>query len=112
MKKYSDVTPLTTLLTNVLAVDYLQSPYTNIRFGVAIDTVITIDAKYEANLPGLAFDYYGDQVYWRAILAFNGLVDPVQDVQVGTVIGLPSKSSLEAFMTTNQSSVQQPVLTI
>lgn len=112
MKNYSDLTPLTTLLDNRVAVDHLKSSYTNIRFGVTVDTLITIDARYEANLPGLAFDYYGDQIYWRAILAFNGLVDPIQDIQVGVTLGLPSKSSLEAFMTTNQSTVQNPVLTI
>lgn len=110
MKNYSEVTPLTVLADNTIAVDTLRSPYTNIRFGVAPETLITINAQYEANLPGLAFDYYGDQVYWRAILAFNGLIDPINDIQVGTVIGLPSKSSLEAFMTTNNSSEQQPVL--
>lgn len=110
MKDYSQVTPTAALLNGGTDLDLLRSPYTNIRWGVTVDTIITINAKYEANLPGLAFDYYGDQTYWRAILAFNGLVCPIQDVQVGQVIGLPNKSSLEAFMTSNQSSVQQPTL--
>lgn len=110
MKPYSDLTPLTTLLNGKVDVDILRSPFTNIRFGVEVDSIITVGAEYEANLPGLAFDYYGDQSYWRAILAFNGLADPINDVMVGTVLGMPNKSSLDAFMTSNQSAVQQPVL--
>jgi hypothetical protein len=112
MKPYSQVTPIVTLLDGTTDIDTLRSPYTNIRWGVTVDTVMTVDSKYEANLPGLAFDYYGDVQYWRAILAFNGLVDPINDVQVGVILGLPNKSSLEAFMTSNQSSVQQPTLVL
>lgn len=112
MKNYSDLTPLTTLLNNSTDLDILNSPFTNIRFGVMLDTLITVTAEYEANLPGLAFDYYGDQTYWRAILAFNGLVDPINDIQVGVVLGMPNKSSLEAFLSSNKASDQQPTLVI
>jgi hypothetical protein len=112
MKEYSEATPQTILLDGTRDIDILDSPYVNIRFGASVDTIITITAKYEANLPGLAFDYYGDQRYWRALLAFNGMVDPINDIQVGVVLGLPNKNSLETFLTKNKSSVQQPVLII
>ncbi len=112
MKTYSEATPTITLLNGGTDIDVCTSQYTNIRFGVSVDSVVTISAQYEANLPGLAYDYYGNQEYWRAILAFNGLVDPINDVQVGVVIGLPSKSSLEAFLASNQVSAQLPVLTV
>jgi hypothetical protein len=94
---YSTVTPLTTLFDGTTDIDILSSQYANMRYSVAVDKVITIDAKYEANLPGLAFDYYADVEYWRAIMCFNGLVDPLNDVCVGAQIGLPNKSSLDAF---------------
>ncbi len=112
MKDYYEVTPQTVLLNNKTELDYLNSPFTNIRYGVQVDELLTVTAKYEANLPGLAFDYYGDQRYWRAILAFNGLVDPINDIQVGVVLGMPNSSSLEAFLTTNKSNDQQPVMII
>lgn len=98
MKDYSEVTPLVTLLNNQIDIDPLKSSYTNIRFGVLPATVIIISAKYQANLPGLAHDYYGDQKYWRAILSFNGLIDPINDVAIGTRIGLPDPTSLQAYM--------------
>lgn len=94
---YSTVTPITTLLNGLTDIDLLSSQYKNMRFSVAVDQVVTIDSKYEANLPGLAFDYYADVEYWRAIMWFNGLVDPLNDVCVGAQIGLPNKSSLDAF---------------
>jgi hypothetical protein len=102
MQNYYEVTPLIILLNGKTDIDVCNSPYTNIRYGAAVDTVLTIDAKYEANLPGLCYDYYGDQKYWRAVLAFNGLVDPMNDIQTGVRIGMPNKASLEAFMAANK----------
>jgi len=102
MQNYYEVTPLVVLLNGKKDIDVCNSPYTNIRYGVTVDKVITIDSKYEANLPGLAYDYYGDQRYWRAILAFNGLVDPINDIQTGVQLGMPNKASLEAFMSSNK----------
>jgi len=95
--QYSTVTPITTLLNGVQDIDFLASAYRNMRYGVQVDKVVTIDATYEANLPGLAFDYYGDVEYWRAVMWFNGLTDPITDVCVGAKIGMPNKASLDAF---------------
>lgn len=108
---YSTVTPLTVLLNGVTDIDLLSSQYRNMRYSVQVDKVVTIDAKYEANLPGLAFDYYGDQEYWRAIMCFNGLSDPLNDVCVGAQLGLPNKSSLDAFFAA-QAKATTPTLTI
>lgn len=106
MQQYSEVTPTTKLLNNGFDLDVIQSSYKNIRWAVVPDAIITIDAKYEANLPGLAHDYYGDQTVWRAILAFNGLNDPISDIIVGSVIGLPSRSSLDTYMAGSNKSLQ------
>lgn len=108
---YSQATPIVTLLNGLTDIDPLSSQYTNMRFRVSVDKVLMIDAKYEANLPGLAFDYYGDQEYWRAIMCFNGLSDPLTDVCVGATIGLPNKSSLDAFFaaTSNQTPQTQVI---
>jgi len=108
---YSTVTPLQTLYNGKTDIDILNSQYNNMRYSATIDKVITIDAKYEANLPGLAFDYYGDQAYWRAILYFNGLNDPLNDICVGAQIGLPNKSSLDAFFAAT-AATQNATLTI
>jgi len=104
MKKYSDVTPTIQLLDGSYDLDHLSSSYTNIRFGVSVTRLFTINSKYAANLPGLAYDVYGNMEYWRGILAFNGLQDPISDIQVGTVIGLPDDAELQAYLAaTNQN---------
>lgn len=105
MQTYSEVTPVAQLFDGGYDLDVFNSSYANMRWGVAVDVIVTIDSKYEANLPGLAFDYYGSQEYWRAILAFNGLHDPLADVCVGTTIALPSRSSLDQFMTSKNAQL-------
>jgi hypothetical protein len=107
--RYMDATPVATLLDGTTDLDTLNSRYVNMRFLVQLDRVITIDSKYEANLPGLANDYYGDQEYWRAIMWFNGMSDPLTDLCVGSQIGMPNKSSLDAFFARTTGSQAQPV---
>lgn len=106
---YSDATSVVQRLDGTFDIDTLSSRYANMRFKVQLDRVIIIDSKYEANLPGLAFDYYGDQDYWRAIMWFNGLQDPMTDVCVGSQIGMPNKSSLDAFFASTNGDQAQPV---
>lgn len=104
MKSYSDVTPIIQLMDGTYDLDVQSSEYANVRWNVPVDRLVTITAPYVANLPGLAYDVYGNQDYWRAILAFNGLQDPISDVQVGVVIGLPNDAGLQAFLTRTKQS--------
>jgi hypothetical protein len=105
MKSYFEATPATRLFNNELDLDFARSGYTNIRFSVPVSQLVTITAKYVANLPGLAYDFYGDMDMWRIILAFNGLQDPISDIQVGVVIGLPDLSAVQHYLSaTSQKS--------
>jgi hypothetical protein len=102
--QYSAATPVETLLDGTIDFNVTKSLYANLRWNTVPERIITIDSKYEANLPGLAFDYYGDMEMWRAILAFNGLFDAVQDVQVGVQIGLPSRQSIDEYFAAQSKS--------
>lgn len=110
MEKYSEVTPVVQLLDNTYEIDVLRSSYKNIRWSVKLDKFITIDAAYEANLPGLAFSYYGDQELWRAVLAYNGLSDPINDIVTGTVLAMPDRSSLDNLMAATNSNLNTPLV--
>ncbi len=110
MQTLSEVTPVTELHSGGFDTDVFTSAYANIRWGVVVDTIIVVDAKYEANLPGLAFDYYGNQEYWRAILNFNGLIDPISDVCVGTTLAMPSRSSIDQFMTSKNAQLTKALV--
>ena len=111
MQLYSQATPVIVLSDNTTGLDLLNSSYVNLRYGATAENVITIDARYEANLPGLAFDYYGDQEMWRAIMAFNGLTDPINDVITGVLIGLPSQASIDSFFAKNSTNLN-PTLSL
>lgn len=110
MKEYSEVTSVVRLLNDGYDIDILTSSYTNIRFGVLPAKIVMIDARYQANLPGLCHDFYGDQKYWRALLAFNGLIDPINDIVVGAKIGLPDPVSLQSFMARRNETLVEPLI--
>ena len=110
MKKYSEMTPITRGLDKKYDVDVFNSSYANVRYGANPQQLMVIDSKYEANLPGLAFDYYGDMEMWRAILSFNGLNDPINDVVVGMTLALPDKNSVETHLTRQLDRIQATTL--
>jgi len=104
---YSNVTPY---LANVGEFDVFHSLYKDLRYQVQIAKYITVDSKYEANLPGLAFDMYGDVSLWRAILYANGLADPINDIVVGCRLAIPEIGSLMAYLT--RPAAQQATVVI
>ena len=98
MQLYSEATPVVLDMDNTEQLDVLNSKYSNIRYGTSAQQYITIDSKYEANLPGLAHDFYGDQELWRVIMSVNGLNDPINDVIVGSVLMLPTRISIDTYL--------------
>ncbi len=101
-----------TPLDNTLEMrDILKSGYKNMRFVVTPASQIQITAATMCNLPGLAYQLYGDTSLWRALLDFNGLSDPISDVCVGMTLLVPSKASLIDYLSKPQAN-QNPTLTI
>ena len=90
--------------------DVFNSAYKNLRFNVRIARYITVDSRYQANLPGLAHDTYGDKNYWRVILYANGLKDPINDVVVGARLGLPDLDSVKAYLARDTENRQRVVI--
>lgn len=88
-----------------------KSAFKNIRFALPIAQQITIGSKYMANLPGLAYDLYGDTSLWRMLLAYNGLQDAINDVCVGMVLNAPQKSDVIAYLSQQQNN-STPTFTI
>lgn len=88
-----------------------KSAYKNIRFALPLSRQILVDSKYMANLPGLAYDLYGDTSLWRMILAYNGLQDAVNDICVGMTLNVPLKSDVIAYLSQQQNNAT-PTFTI
>lgn len=88
-----------------------NSAYKNIRFSLPFSKIKTINAADMANLPGIAFDEYGDTSLWRLILAYNGFQDPVQDIYPGVTIKIPSKADVISHVAKQQNN-NNPSFTI
>lgn len=88
-----------------------RSAYKNLRFVLALQEIRILSDADASNLPGLSFEYYGVTDYWRILLSYNGLVDPIQDVYAGQRFNIPTKNSITNWLTQQQNN-QQRVLVI
>ena len=91
--------------------DMFRSGYKNIRFNVKQTQQVTLDDSTAYNLPGVAYILYGDTSLWRALLAYNGLSDPLTDIQPGLVLIAPSKADISAYLS-RQVTNRNKTLTI
>ena len=95
---WTELTAIVQDLDNKYEYDILNSLYANLKYNVDIQEVLTLESKYEGNLPGLAYDYYGDMEMWRVIMWTNGLRDPFDDVIAGCALNMPSMASVLAYL--------------
>jgi hypothetical protein len=103
---WSNYTPLDSTGNNY---DKFKSAYKNVRFNVQPTTQIQLTATDMANLPGLAFRLFNDTSLWRALLAYNGLSDPLSDIAVGMVLMVPTKAALISYFSQQSTNQQTPV---
>lgn len=101
---WSSFTPLDSTGTNY---DKFKSAYKNVRFNVQPNSQITLTSADVANFPGLAYRLFNDVSLWRALLAFNGLSDPISDLYVGAVLKVPTKSALTGYLSQLTQKQQQ-----
>jgi hypothetical protein len=87
------------LASNKRSLDYLSAKYLNMSFALAAERTFIVTSANIANSPGLAYQIYGDRNYWWVICMYNGILDPMQDLQPGTVLQIPSITSVNAFLT-------------
>ena len=105
---WSNYTPLDSTAANY---DLFRSAYKNIRFAMQPTTQYQLTAVDLANLPGLAYRFYGDTSLWRGIMAYNGISDPLSGVAVGMVINIPARSDIVAYLS-KQTNNAATTLTI
>ena len=81
------------------ALNVFSAKFRDIRFKLNSQATVTVDARYEANLPTLSYDQYeGDSSLWWAILLYNGLQHPIHDVVPGVVLRIPKRSDIIALL--------------
>lgn len=104
---WSAYTPLDSTGTNY---DKFKSAYKNIRFNVQQTQQIQLTATDMANLPGLAYRLFGDTSLWRALLAYNGLSDPLSDIAVGIILKVPTKAAITAYLSKQTNVGSTPII--
>ena len=98
-----------TPLDNTGWYDFFRSGYKNIRFNISSFQRTTLDGTTAYNLPGLVYNVYGDTSLWRALLAYNGLNDPLSDIYPGQILNLPDKATLVAYLANSISNNQSTI---
>lgn len=92
------------------AIDLHSAKFRDIAMMVPSAHRIVIDSSTEANLPFLANKYLGSPALVWAIMMYNGIVDPINDVYIGRTILIPSRPGivelLEAGNRSNLSTVE------
>ena len=83
--------------------DIFSAKFRNIR-SLPEQQRVVIDAAFAHNLPTLAYTYLQDTNLWWAILMYNGLRDPLEDLVPGMTIKIPSKTALIAMLEAKQTS--------
>lgn len=81
-----------------------DAKFRDLRFAMVATRSIEVDASTEANLPGLAETYLGDQSLWWVILEFNGLLDPIQDIRAGVQLLIPERRAVIAFLEARENA--------
>jgi hypothetical protein len=98
---YHNYTPVDNTGT---AYTVFQSAYKNIRFALPVSGTYTITQSDMANLVGIAYKLYGDVSLWYMLMAFNGIQDQVQEVFPGTILNIPSKTDVNAYISSQQAN--------
>lgn len=64
---------------------------------------VTADERYRLTL--VSYREYGTVDLWWVIGAYNGIVNPLTDVLPGTVLAIPSRSSVDGYFRTLRQTV-------
>lgn len=78
--------------------DPLQSRFVHLSSCTESSTMFVVRQEHIANLPGVAHAVYGDHKWWRALMWYNKIVDPFNEVIPGVVLKVPPKALLAEFI--------------
>jgi len=81
-----------------------KSAYKNIRFSIPLQEIIVLTDSQSANLPGLSYEKYGVVDFWRVLLHYNGLSDPIQDVYTGMTFRIPTQAGIISWLSAQQNN--------
>lgn len=99
-----DLSNFCSLTEDAQDLDLFNAKFKDLALLASTSRLITIDASTEANLPFIAEKYLGSASLWWAILMYNGLLDPIEDISIGRRLSIPSRSSLITILESGNRS--------
>lgn len=99
-----DLSNFCSLTDDVQDLDMFSAKFRNLSLLASTSRVITVDSTTEANLPYIAEKYLGTSMLWWTILMYNGLLDPIEDISIGTKLAIPSRSSIITILESGNRS--------
>lgn len=63
------------------------------------DVRYAIEKTYEGNPQAIATVFYGDPRYWWFICQYNSILDPIDEIQEGRIIFIPTKDRMQLMLT-------------
>lgn len=86
-----------------------RSNYKNIRYTIPSQGKYTVTAGDTGRIAMISYKVYGDTCFWRALLEYNGLKNPVSDIYPGLVLNLPNKSALVSLLSDTPHEKQNSI---
>src|SRR4051812_34855766 len=85
--------------------DEIRALYVDIAWVVPAVGKFDITDAWEANLPGIAFALYQDINFWWILGLYNGIIDPILDVSVGSVFRYAAKEDFIAYLESKKQTL-------
>ena len=86
-------------INDVQQLNYLSLQWIRFRSFIKNKNVTTfrVNNKFEWNLPRIAHEFYGNVHLWWIIAISNPILNPIEDVVIGTVLLIPNLTDIEDF---------------
>jgi nucleoid-associated protein YgaU len=66
------------------------------------DTTYVVDTNTEGRLDLISVAFLGDSKLWWVLAQYNAILDPYNEITIGRVIRIPSKSRAQAMLSGKQ----------
>lgn len=86
--------------------DPFKSSYKNIRYLLRQVSTYTVTKQDMGRIATISYNIYGTTTFWRILLEYNQIHDPLTEIYPGVVLAVPDKAQATAYLsnTTNSAS--------
>ncbi len=106
MSKYdrSNLLGVTFTESGAQALDVLGASYARLVRNLVFQRYRRVMSDEEFDLPKISYREYQSVDQWWIIGAYNGVINPFDDVKVGTLLRIPTITSIDAYIRSLQAT--------